>query len=278
MGDVFDRIVSRAAMAPDRPPAAGLTTRRWPVFGVPDAGAGATDRVSGSLDAGLNDIEVELVASKGDHSVPQTRSVESQAPRDTSGSGRRPASSAIPPQPQVGGRGRDNEPEQDSEPSTHGVPRSGPEGTAPGEPPVDAVAADVAIGVKASDARTPVSRPARADLRARPRPPRPDPTAPTPPTRTVAAEELLREHLAPAVVDHGSLNAEDAARLSAVGLEPIEVPTGGDVHVHIGHVVVQQAPTPPVPEPPRPANRDADRSDRVDPHADYLARQRRRWS
>jgi cell division septation protein DedD len=94
----------------------------------------------------------------------------------------------------------------------------------------------------------------------------------------VPPEELLRQHLAPALVDRGALSAEDAARLTAVGLDPIEVPAGGDVHVHLGHVeVVQQAPALPKPEPPRSAAGSPARADRVD-HADYLARQQRRWS
>jgi hypothetical protein len=96
-------------------------------------------------------------------------------------------------------------------------------------------------------------------------------------TRVVEPEELLREHLAPALVARGALSARAAERLAAVGLEPIEVPAGGDVHVHIGRVELRQpaAPVPPAPEPPRTGDRAGD--GRVD-HADYLTRQRRRWS
>jgi hypothetical protein len=96
-------------------------------------------------------------------------------------------------------------------------------------------------------------------------------------TRVVEPEELLREHVAPALVARGALSARAAERLAAVGLEPIEVPTGGDVHVHIGRVELRQpaAPVPPAPEPPRTGDRAGD--GRVD-HADYLTRQRRRWS
>jgi hypothetical protein len=96
-------------------------------------------------------------------------------------------------------------------------------------------------------------------------------------TRVVEPEELLREHVAPALVARGALSVRAAERLAAVGLEPIEVPTGGDVHVHIGRVELRQpaAPVPPAPEPPRTGDRAGD--GRVD-HADYLTRQRRRWS
>lgn len=94
----------------------------------------------------------------------------------------------------------------------------------------------------------------------------------------MSAEELLHDHLGPALGDHGALDAGDDVRLTAVGLDPVEVPVGGDVHVHLGHVeVVQQAPARPAPEPPRPDSGGAGSTDRVD-HADYLARQQRRWS
>ena len=340
MGDVFDRVVSRAGVAPDRSPGAGLTTRRGRVVGVPDASGGAAaGGASAPGDAGLREVEVERLSGEGDHTGPRTGRVGSAIWRDSAGSGpgsvgpHGAANPAIRPGPPVGGRDGENEPDPagggwpqaagstyqprseaptlgpdlrgptpDSDRSAgldlspqrapRGDPRSGPErgteladvgvvgparGPAPGEAPADTVAAgaDVAIGVEVSDARTPGARPTRTDLRARPRPPRPAPTAPTPPARTVSAEELLREHLAPVLVDRGALHTEDAARLTAVGLDPIETPAGGDVHVHLGQVVIQQAVTPAV-EPSRPASRDAGRPDRVD-HADYLARQRRRW-
>ena len=307
MGDVFDRVVSRAAVAPARQPGVGLTTRRGPTFGVPDASEAAQERVSGSMDAGLREAEVERVVGEGDHAFPQTRTVGSETPRDARGSGyrpagpRSPASPVIAPKPQVGGRDGENEPGPDrgrrlqavsstsepaSKPSSLGSqnqepapdgPRPAP-GPAPREVPADAVRvpADVAIGVEAANARTPGARSPLADLRARPRPPWQDLTAPTPPARTVPADELLREYLAPALVDRGELNAQEAARLTAAeGLGPIGMPAGGDVHVHLGQVVIQQA-IHPAPEPPPAASPDAARPDRVD-HAHYLARQRRRW-
>ncbi len=308
MSDVFDRVVSRAAVAAARPPAAGLTTRRGPAFGVPDASeAAAQERVSGSMGAGLTEAVVERVVGEGDHVVPQTSTVGSEPAPDARGSGRRPSrprspvSPVLAPEPQVGGRDGENEPDPDrgrrlqavsstyepaSEPPTLGShhqepapdgPRPAP-GPAPREVPADAVGApaDVAIGVEVTDARTPGARPAHADLHARPRPPWQDLTAPTPPARTVPAEELLREYLAPALVARGELSAQEAARLTAAeGLDPIGMPAGGDVHVHLGQVVIQQA-IPPESESSRPAGPDAARPDLVD-HADYLARQRRRW-
>lgn len=93
----------------------------------------------------------------------------------------------------------------------------------------------------------------------------------------MSAPELLRGHVAPVLEARGLLRAGDDATLTSVGLDPLEVPADGDVHVHLGHVeVVQQVAAAPAPEPSRPEAVDRGR-ERVD-HADYLARQQRRWS
>lgn len=307
MGDVFDRIVSRASTAPDRSPAAGLTTRRRPVFGVPAQSEGGSEPgASGSMHAAFREVPVEHAAGEEGHALLPGGTDGAKTRRDTGGSVRRPVSLATRSEPEVGGRAREDPPGADRRglgheasstyepehrppafrPSHRQSAADGPRPTrpdvtgpapepAPGGPPPDDVAAHagVADGVEASDDPTPGVRPARVDLR--PPPPSPGPRIPTTPARTVPAEELLREHLAPALVDRGAVNAQDVSHLTAVGIDPIQIPGGGDLHVHLGQVVVQRA-IASDPEPPRPANRDAGRRARVD-HADYLDRQRRRW-
>lgn len=294
MGDVFDRIVSRATVAPERSPAASLTMRRRPSFGVLDAsgsGARVEDRAWGEEDALPREVEVERGAGEGGRSAPEAGAVGSETGRVTAASGRRapgplgPASPATPPLPQNPGRGGENEPEPGSlrrprrarstgEPAREQAgkpprlepdrkeedpagprpdrldlsPQRAPLGVArpgqalaardvtapatllpvPGGQEADAVAGRA--DVEAQTVGMPDAGPSRADLRVRPRSSRPDPAAP--PTRAMPAEELLREHLAPALVDRGALSAQDVARLTAVGLDPLEVPAGGDVHVH----------------------------------------------
>jgi hypothetical protein len=93
----------------------------------------------------------------------------------------------------------------------------------------------------------------------------------------VSADELLRDRLAPALVAAGAVDEPAIDGLVADGLEPVDVPSGGDVHLHIGRVEVHQpAAQAPVAPEPRPAGRSSERGP-VD-HADYLARQQRRWT
>ncbi|MDT0184481.1 hypothetical protein Q9S36_30260 [Microbacterium sp. ARD31] len=90
-------------------------------------------------------------------------------------------------------------------------------------------------------------------------------------------DELLRDHLAPALVAEGAVDESAVDSLVADGLEPVDVPPGGEVHLHIGRVEVR---TPAVAAPVAPEPRSPGRSSERGPvdHADYLARQQRRWS
>lgn len=113
--------------------------------------------------------------------------------------------------------------------------------------------------------------------------------------RVIPAAELLADHIAPALVAARALTRREAARLvpvppgegrrrrpdgrTPVGLGPVEVPAAGDVHVHIDRLeVIREAPPAspgPAPAvPPRPAAAAPSGAG----HAEYLARQRRRWS
>ncbi|MDO8152627.1 hypothetical protein [Isoptericola sp. b408] len=91
-----------------------------------------------------------------------------------------------------------------------------------------------------------------------------------PPGRPLDPEELLRDHVAPALVARGTLTSDEAARLVPGTSELPQVPSG-EVHVHIDRVEVRRPWPAPAPisgaAEPRPVD-----------HADYLARQRRRWS
>jgi hypothetical protein len=93
----------------------------------------------------------------------------------------------------------------------------------------------------------------------------------------VSPDELLRDRLAPALVAEGVVDERMVDGLVADGLEPVDAPPGGEVHLHIGRVEVHPpAPAAPVAPEPRPPGRSSDGGP-VD-HADYLARQQRRWS
>ncbi|MFE7408754.1 hypothetical protein [Isoptericola sp. NPDC057559] len=89
-----------------------------------------------------------------------------------------------------------------------------------------------------------------------------------PASAAIAPEDLLREHVAPALAGRGVLDLAAVDGLAAPGLGPVEAPAGAVVHVHLERVDVHR----PAPDPPRAAREGA----RVD-HADYLARQQRRW-
>ncbi|MFE6970152.1 hypothetical protein [Isoptericola sp. NPDC057653] len=89
-----------------------------------------------------------------------------------------------------------------------------------------------------------------------------------PASAAIAPEDLLREHVAPALAGRGVLDLAAGDDLAAPGLGPVEAPAGAVVHVHVERVDVHR----PAPDPPRAAREGA----RVD-HADYLARQQRRW-
>ncbi len=99
-------------------------------------------------------------------------------------------------------------------------------------------------------------------------------------------ETFLRDHLGPALAHLGAIGERDRHALVpmptaapaapirdgavAVGVDPVEVPAGGEVHVHIGRVEVTRAqpgPAPAAPRSPRP----------TPDHAAYLARQQDRW-
>ena len=275
MGDVFDRIVGRAVAPTRSAPTAAVTMRRTSGFAAPDRSAhepepGGSEAWSGASEPRTSQ-PLEPVApanrppSGGRRDEPEPGSaVPTGRPEDGA-----PASRTDDPQPEHG------DPRSDPWPRTAAlVDRHHPEVPVPGAAPAEARE----VPLSPAPDRRPAAATARAELRARARPSPSGPAAHAPSTRTVPAEELLRGHLAPALGDRGALSARDDQRLTAVGLDPIEVPTGGDVHVHLGHVeVVQQAPARPAPDPPRPASGDAGSTDRVD-HADYLARQQRRWS
>lgn len=105
--------------------------------------------------------------------------------------------------------------------------------------------------------------------------------------RTVSRDELLA-HLAPALAADGALSRHEAGRLVAVpsrstrgdvqrrpgrptvGLDPVDVPAQGEVHLHIDRVDVHRPDPQPAPAPrsPAPAR---------DDHTAYLARQESRW-
>lgn len=105
--------------------------------------------------------------------------------------------------------------------------------------------------------------------------------------RTVSRDELLA-HLAPALAADGALSRREAGRLVAVpsrstqgdvqrrpdrptvGLDPVDVPVQGEVHLHIDRVDVHRPDPQPAPAPrsPAPAR---------DDHSAYLARQESRW-
>ncbi|WP_418276931.1 hypothetical protein ACNHYB_03165 [Isoptericola jiangsuensis] len=140
----------------------------------------------------------------------------------------------------------------------------------PAEPGEDLARTATAARAPQPGPGSPAPRPATVS----PRPAAPRaPTAPVvPASHLVGTAELLREHVAPALVAHGALAARDTLDLLAQGLEPVEVPDGRDVHVHIGRVEVQQPPRRQDPAPPVVAPA----TPRVD-HTDYLERQRRRW-
>jgi len=88
------------------------------------------------------------------------------------------------------------------------------------------------------------------------------------PSPVVGPDDLLRDHVAPALAGRGVLDLAAGDEPAAPGLGPVDVPEGAVVHVHVERVDVHR----PAPDPPRAAGTVA----RVD-HADYLARQQRRW-
>lgn len=265
MSDVFDRIVGRATTV--AAPVARLAARREPRFAesperAEDGGRGdgdhrdeahgdrATgraqhreDRTDGRPEPGTPSRgDPPLASGAARARAPEPQQVvpaRREAERDL----------AVPPADQVPGLQR--------EPSASGSPPSRPARQPTGE---DRLQVEV--------------RPPPDPLRVRAR--RTDPApAPGSAGHVVSAEELLRDHVAPALAAQGAVSLRAAEHLTARGLDQVEVPAGGDVHVHIGTVELRQPETtaPRVPEPTE-AGRTPDRVD----HRDYLERQQRRWS
>ena len=123
-------------------------------------------------------------------------------------------------------------------------------------------AASRSAGLRASGSPPwPADAPAALATTAATRPPRPVPcaTARRPPVSCSATQQLLTEHVVPALIRAGLVSPDGADDVrSAPTLEPGDVrETVGsarvpEVHVHIGRVEVHQAPTPNQPRAPRP--------------------------
>ncbi len=296
MGDVFDRIAGRAAGGSGTD--ARLTKRRDARFapGAPETAAGHLDAVLGPDRAGQREQELsdgeprprhfgaehghdvipgipapsEAVSPAGDVFV---TSREATVPRPAL---RRPAreEQTAPLSAPDDVSGTESSARRRRPPSPPGTPaRQGPRGERPsideGRPHAESRQRALLQTEPGSATSAPAVRVPPAHRRHTQRPKS---------TRSLEPEELLREHVVPALAAQGTLRAAAAAdRLAAVGLEHIEVPTGGDVHVHIERVELRQpvAPARPEPEPSHAGDRAG--NDRVD-HADYLARQQRRWS
>lgn len=105
-------------------------------------------------------------------------------------------------------------------------------------------------------------------------------------TRLITADEVLAEHVVPALVRRRALTSREAAQLIAVppdqarrrrmdgrtpvGLDPVEVPNTGEVHLHIDRLEIRPGTPPEEPAAPPTAPDHG--------HTDYLTRQRGRWS
>ena len=285
MSDVFQRLTDRATGS-----SPGLSLRRPARFEVRSG-----QQVPGLLE-GSRDPDVAVLArSDADRKADSFAESDSQSStrpgrqqgRQFPSSGRRvpvpPASDGAHPQTNPSSR-----------PATPATPPVRTEHHAEGRPgdaephrPAAQPAPSAPMPSAASDSRRP--DPVRPRLRrAAPDAPEPVPAARAaaltspPPADVLPADELLSEHVAPALADRGAVTRAEAAHLVAVGvgdlsrptagripvrLDPLDLPAGREVHVHIDRIDVS-TPGPPAPAPaPAPA--------RVD-HAAYLDRQARR--
>ncbi|GAA1857191.1 hypothetical protein [Myceligenerans crystallogenes] len=310
MADVFDRIAARASGAAG--PA--LTARRASRFERAPADAAAPareigpaerelpfpERVAGSLPAAPAWDEAardEVTAARPHETSPPSRDIAPDQGEPT------PRRSARPETAQPSVPGDRTAPAPRPALVARSEPTNRPTAPATDAPAAEAVATEAATTVAAAaDApptRAPAARqpaPSREPVvtRAATRPAEPadpgepasdtgvrDPGSP-PATRTIDPAELLARYVAPALVEAGAVTRREADRLVAVpsgrrnrrahevGLDQLDVPAAGDVHVHIDRLEVRR--DEPAAPPQAPAG-----PPQVD-HADYLDRQRSRWS
>lgn len=268
MADAFDRLVARAAPEPTRPTLAMRPRARFESPGSPEAN-------------GLTEVERERTVA------PQSTDA---APRRTDvAAGGRGSASAEAPRARL-----------DAAPDSVRGSRGMPFERSLRVPEVEAPAVPAAFGTPFSPAEGLTDASVRRDGRATPAPRASmadgdaaglrHPSPPAPADRVVTAAELLADHIAPALVDARMLHPREAAGLVAVprgdegrprrdgrtpvGLDPVEAPGSGEVHVHIDRIEIsREAPVAPAaPAAAAPATRAA-----ASPHDDYLTRQRRRW-
>ncbi len=257
MADVFERITARTTSP-------GPTLRTRPSARFEDHRATRPSTGGDAVDAGPRVVR-RATTDRPAERVASEQAVQSQPPQPTE----------VVENPHV--ESRRTEPESIAPPPMPAAPTPAPfqDGTAP-EPP-------------AHQRETVIEQPAAA-----PQPETPAPTtlpphaatqdtpSPTTVARTVDPATLLADHIAPALVTARAVTPGQAQRLLAVprkeqdrrrtdllvpvGIDPVEIPAEGDIHVHIDRIIVRPEPAAAQPPPPRPVD-----------HSDYLARQRQRW-